>query len=78
MVMVICGYKIITAPDSDGQKPVYWSVLASTASSWMPSPLKQAGEEGNNLGNDFSSTITKLERIPDEEEYMSKGVDEKQ
>lgn len=46
--MCICSYKIITAPETDGQRPVYWSVLSSTAALWMPSKDKGEEDEDNN------------------------------
>lgn len=64
IVMFVCSYKIVTAPENDGQKPVYWSALTGTAASWLPSPVK-APEDGQ-FTDDFDRQITKIERKPEE------------
>lgn len=61
--MIVCSYKIITAPDADGQRPVYWSALTSTAASWLPSPLS-ASKENDTLTNEIAGNQYNLERKP--------------
>ena len=62
--MLVCSYKIITAPDEDGQRPVYWSALTSTAASWLPSPIAAAKDEdrvSNHIAGDQNNIETKPE-----------------
>lgn len=61
IVMFVCSYKIMTAPETDGQKPVYWSALTATASSWLPSPVK-APEDSTTESDEFQ--LPKLENKP--------------
>lgn len=60
IVCFTCVYKIITAPDEDQQRAVYWSALTATAAQWMPSPTRQADEETNNrIAGDNITNVTK-------------------
>lgn len=62
IVVLVCSYKIITAPDDDGQRPVYWSALSGTAASWMPSPVRNPEEKP--IIDDFDKQITRIDRKP--------------
>jgi hypothetical protein len=64
IVMLVCSYKIVTAPENDGQKPVYWSALTGTAASWLPSPVK--APEDTQYTDDFDKQITRIDRKPED------------
>lgn len=64
IVCLVCCYKIITAPEADGQRPVYWSALTATAASWMPSPVKSPEEIAP--VDDFDKQITRIDRKPED------------
>lgn len=71
--MFVCTYKILTSPDNDNQRPVYWALLSSTATSWMPSPLKAEEDDKaivalakvNNTITEVEDTITDVEKTID-------------
>lgn len=39
VVCFVCVYKIVTAPDTDASRAVYWATLTGITASWMPSPV---------------------------------------
>ena len=65
IVMLVCSYKIMTAPDTDGQKPVYWSALTGTAASWLPSPTPPAKKE-DEASVYFEGNQNNIQRKPDD------------
>jgi hypothetical protein len=65
IVMFVCTVKILTAPETDGQKPVYWSALTGTAASWLPSPTPPAKKEDDTTLY-FEGDQNNIERKPPE------------